>query len=431
MHTCSKSLCVYFLLFVAVLILSSSYDATAQNRKIAIFGSSVANGSGDTTGAGGYTGIVSKMLEKKGWNVVNLSKGGDNTSKILPRFDEQLLPEKPGYVILGLSLGNEGIAASNELNRSRNFEKFRSGMQYLIRICRENGMYPIVVNCYARSDFQEEQYAAVKKMNLVINTWDVPSVNVLGTIDNGKGNWLEGYYQDKSHPDFKGHQEMAFAFVPSMFDAIESGKPLPYKIRSSVYLLVTQPASSRPLTFTPADPVHSFSVSFLLKSSGNGIVAAIDGNGMSYLGINSGKVTYHSMSGEVISTDTTGENSGWQYVVVTHQYASSKTSFYLNGKYVDNIIESIDLKEFILGGAGDMNNPAPDSAGYKDLLIYRSVLNSDEVQALYYDQLLQSSLEVYAPLDDIVFKSGTAAANYAQSLSKLLIDGDYLTEIKK
>jgi lysophospholipase L1-like esterase len=417
----------FILIAGLIQLLFASEDVIAQNRKIAIFGSSVANGSGDTTDAGGYAGLIGKLLEKKDWQVVNVSRGGDNTTKILPRFDSQLLPEKPKYVILGLSLGNEGIATTDLLARNRSFEKFRSGLFHLVQLCRNNGMYPVVVNCYARGDFQPEQYAAVKKMNLIINTWDVPSINVLGPIDNGKGNWLEGYYHDKSHPDYKGHQEMFFAFVPSLFEAIEAGKTVPYKIRSSGYLTVSQTASARPLRFTPDNPIHSFSVSFLVKTKGNGTIAAIRGEKASGIEIGNGKLIYHAMNSQIICNDTTGENKGWQYVVVTHQHATGQTAFYINGKLAGTVIEIIDFKEFVLGGSGEIPpNAAPDVACYKDLLIYRSNLNCDEVRALYDDQLLQSSLEIYAPLNDRDFSAGMPVANYAQSLSKLIIDGDSL-----
>lgn len=173
------------------LLMAFTFTASSQNKKIAVFGSSVAKGSGDTTGTGGYAGMIETLLESRGWTVVNVSRGGDNTVKILPRFEKELLPEKPAYVIIGLSLGNEGISSRSELNRNRVYERFRSGMIHLIGLCRENGMIPVVVNCYARNDFGDEQYEAVRKMNLLINTWDVPSINALGTIDNGSGKWAD------------------------------------------------------------------------------------------------------------------------------------------------------------------------------------------------------------------------------------------------
>ncbi|NVO20866.1 MAG: hypothetical protein HXX13_14285 [Bacteroidetes bacterium] len=397
----------------------------AQENTIAIFGSSVANGSGDTTGAGGYAGLLSRKLALQHWNVINVSRGGDNTTKILPRFDSQLLPLHPAYVIIGLSLGNEGIANSSELVRNRVFEKYRSGMLQLIQLCRKNGMNPIVTNCYERNDFLPEQYEAVKQMNLIINTWDVPSVNFLGPLDNGSGNWLSGFDHDRAHPNYKGHQELFYSFVPSLFDAIKAGKPVPQKIRSSSYMVVSGPESISPLSFIPDDTIHSFSLCFLVKTGNDGVIAAIIGDKNSYIEVKKGKIEYHAVNGEILSTDTTSENKGWQYLAVSHQYASGLTLFYVNGKLAGKVAELIDPKKMVIGGsAGIEADGAPQTAGYKDVLIYRSTLNSDEVKALYYNQLLQSSLEIYAPLNDAEFKAGTSATNYAQSLSKLIIQGN-------
>jgi hypothetical protein len=389
-------------LILVSLVLSINSAVYAQKGKIAIFGSSVAKGSGDTTGIGGYSGHIRDLLTKRGWVVVNISKGGDNTIKIMPRFESQLIPEKPKYVIIGLSLGNEGIYSSSETVRNRNFERYRSGIQYLIQLCRENGMYPVVSNCYARNDFELVHYELSKKMNLIINTWDVPSINLLGNIDNGKGQWLNGFWHDKSHPDYKGHKEMFYAFVPSLFDAIDAGRKVPNKVRSSKYLLINNEKSQSPLSFTPEDTIHSFAVSFLIKTKDNGTVATIIGDKMgSGIEISNGKIIYFATNGQKIAMDTASESKGWQYIVLSHQYASGKTAIYINGKIAGSTFEKILVRKFVIGGnGGAVDLPiAPKEAGYKDLLIFRSSLNIDEAKALYYDQLLQSSLESFEAND--------------------------------
>src|SRR6266576_3193224 len=85
-------------------------------RRIAVFGSSVANGTGDDLGQEGYTGRLRALLAPRGWEVLNQSRGGDNTKTMAPRFAPEgapdpkiryLLPVNPSYVLLGLSLGNE------------------------------------------------------------------------------------------------------------------------------------------------------------------------------------------------------------------------------------------------------------------------------------------------------------------------------------
>jgi len=428
--TC-KTLTKSILLICLIFTFSTIYnEVNAQNKKIAIFGSSVAKGTGDTTTTGGYSGFIKQLLEKRGWTVVNVSRGGDNTDKIMPRYESQLLPEKAKYVILGLSLGNEGIYSASETTRNRIFERYRNGMLRLIEMCRQDGMTPFVTNCYARNDFKLPHYEATKKMNLIINTWDVPSMNALGTIDNGKGNWIEGFWHDSYHPNVQGHKEIFYSFVPSVFDAMEAGKKTPYKVRSTHYLQIKNETSTQPLTYIPDDTIHSFAISFLVKNPLKGTLATIKGtNNASGIILNNDKITYQATNGATLSGDTTQTNKGWIYVVVSHQWASGLTSLFVNGQLDGITKENIDLNKFILAGTGsDTKLPkAIKEANYKDLLIYRSALNIDEVKALYYDQLLQSSLEIYAPLNDAVYKSGSNANNYAQSLSRLLINSATLT----
>ena len=103
---------------VTAVVLVTAQKAGAPARRIAVFGSSVANGTGDDLGKEGYTGRLRELLAPRGWEVLNQSRGGDNTKTMAPRFEpvgdpdpkvRYLLPVNPGYVLLGLSLGNEGI----------------------------------------------------------------------------------------------------------------------------------------------------------------------------------------------------------------------------------------------------------------------------------------------------------------------------------
>lgn len=60
-------------------------------------------------------------------------------------------------------------------------------------------------------------------MRREIGLWDVPSINLLGAIDSKTGLWADGYQNgtDIYHPNQQGHQEFAYAMVPSMFDALQ------------------------------------------------------------------------------------------------------------------------------------------------------------------------------------------------------------------
>src|ERR1043165_7363855 len=61
-------------------------SARLHPHRIAVFGSSVANGRGDETARDGYTGLLRVMMAQRGWEVLNQSRGGDNTKTLMTRY---------------------------------------------------------------------------------------------------------------------------------------------------------------------------------------------------------------------------------------------------------------------------------------------------------------------------------------------------------
>ncbi len=145
---------------VALVLLTTGYGQSYrqdsdQPKRIAQWGSSVSNGAGDERGAGGYAGRLAQLLEARGWEMFNQSRGGDNTVTITPRFSPEGAPDPetkylttvdPGYVVIGLSLGNEGIrqCASGRNTGCRTskeeadgiYQQFADGLQRLIQRSR-------------------------------------------------------------------------------------------------------------------------------------------------------------------------------------------------------------------------------------------------------------------------------------------------------
>ena len=58
------------------------------------------------------------------------------------------------------------------------------------------------------SGYTPAQYGYIKRMNLLSNTWDVPSANFLGAIEDGQGHWVDGYHANGGHPNGAGSTEM-------------------------------------------------------------------------------------------------------------------------------------------------------------------------------------------------------------------------------
>ena len=436
--------------------IAQTVSQQANEKRIAIWGSSVANGTGDESQQGGYAGHLQELLAERGWELTNQSKGGDNTVTIAARFEPGATPEEntkyltsvdPAYVVIGLSLGNEGIAQCQlgQENGCTNsfaeanavFDQFASGLQRLIARSRAAGITPIIALPYARSDFWEREYGLTRRMNLLINSWDVPSVNTLGAVDDGQGRWARGLWGDPYHPNAAGHEEIAYSFVPSLFAALRAGKPIPQRSRNDGFVKL-RADSLDAMSYDVDDTMHSFALTFTVRPAKDGPIATIRGQLLdseftivrrSYgafewdtesikltpaddfaatLGVRDGRISYYSPGGRSISTSME-KSDAWYDVTLTHYAARGETLLYVDGERVGSVTERLQPTAFMLGGTANTD--------YKDWMIHRSGLNKDEVTALHNGRLLQASLEIYSPLS-----GEDPIANHAQSMSEPRFD---------
>ena len=392
---------------------------------IAVMGSSVALGVGATNNYG-YAAQYTDLLESRftrgvgeDWDIVNISIGGNTTVDVLNRFENDLIPQCAKYVMYGLSLGNEGIHE----NGQQAFDQFRDNMLQLIQKARDYDIVPVVVNCYTRNDFNSTDYNFIKQMNLLIDSWDVPSINVLGAIDDGSGRWVEGFYFDGWHPNILGHFEMMTSIVPSLFDALDQGKPLPELVQGTSYE-IANPETLIPLEYKMDETVHPFTFSFDIKTSYSGGIAAVSTSADStFIKIDEsdGSVVYTAPDGTELRSSFSIKDNNWHKITLSHYYARQSTFFYVDTIEIGSITERIPLKKIVLGGSGFYDNiTSPDTAEYREWFFYRSALNEDEVKALCNGELLMSSLELYAPLDEQGITGNDPFVNLAQSTTKII-----------
>lgn len=451
---CKKPL-ILIPVFTAFLILASPLSGVqAQpHKRIAAFGSSVCNGTGDHLQMGGYIGRYKDLMKKYGWEVINVSRGGDNTTTINDRWgkteqtpvrpvqnDQYLLPRKPDYVIIGLSLNNEGLRTVPEEKQDSIFNKFKNGILAIAERCSKEGYKVAVANCYANQLFTERHYEQTKKMNIEINKFELPSINLLGSLDDGNGRWPEGFNYDDIHPSGGGHREMFFSIVPTLFDAVKAGRPIP-KFSGSISYAEASGSEAPALTFSPADTVHSFAVSFLFRNDGSSTLATVTGHqaaafptefkvkentvkgivfytskdaAKSTLSLRGDILEYASAAGEVISKRLSPAGD-WHRLTISHRFAQGETLVFIDDKLAGKAAERIVPEQFQIAGRG--------KCGIKDVLIYRSSLNENEVSYLNKGGMIQSSLEVYSPLNEKTFTKGKSVKNLAQSMSELKVTG--------
>lgn len=416
---------------------SVSVSILSTNPILSIFGSSVAKGwasSGMTSGittngswTNSYSYFITKQLtENGGYFVTNSSTPGDSTSMGISRFPTYVVPRAPTYVLLGYSLGNEGLAGTSDPTSSTITSNFLANLQSLVGLCRSNGYYPVISSVYPRGDYTADNYTKLKQAHLAINTWNVPSLNLLTPLDNGSGQWISGYWADGSHPNDAGYAEFYLAFVPSLFDAIAAGRTNTPQFGSSTnYARLTRNAGvNAPLTFTPSNTVHSFTTAFRLRTTATGTVAAVrSGADYATLEVRTGQLVYVSRTGSETAIATNLADGAWHDLALSGRYAFSNTAIYVDGVLAASIPERFVPDQFILGGPGTAGRtPTPATVDLDAWCVYRAGWTVDEALAHKNGSLQQSSMEIGAMLDDASFANGTTVSNVAQSLSTAVVN---------
>lgn len=305
-----------------------------KNHTIAFFGSSVCRGVGADS-LYGYAYLYSQQLPKD-WRTVNLSVDGNDTYDLLARFEQDLVPDCSKYVVLGVSLGNEGLHESGEAA----VLSYKENLLKLSQMITDLGKVPVVMGSYVRADFNEVDYQDLINTDLEMMQWNMPTVSLLGALDDGHGRWACQCWngEDKYHPNSYGHQLLAAAIPPTLFQALEAGKPVPEWLVTDEWSKVTK------VTFVPEKGVQSYTLSY----TDDDIVYTL-----------------------VYSAP---RNTTWRY----------------ENKECVEIIEdetiSVNSTIQIIG------------TSLSDLFFFRCPLYPCEVEALVEGKMLRSSLEIYAPL---------------------------------
>jgi lysophospholipase L1-like esterase len=389
---------------------------------IAVLGSSVAKGwvtSRDARHdlANGWAPRLQRLLEPKGWRIVDASVPGDDTRAVLERIDDDLLALEAHYVIVGLSMSNEGLEREDP---EEVFLRYEEGLEEILRVSREGGVQPVVGLCYPNDNFTEEQYATLHRMNLLIQSWPVPSIDFLGPLDDGHGNFVPGYTFDLDHPDDLGHQELFHSVVPSLFDALERGKPAPERSEQEGQTTIAKPGDRAPISFVPGDVIHSFTKVFQLRTTEPGTVAVIECGDTDLLLQIERDARVRIVAGkETLEFEDNLTDGDWHEIVLTHRHLLGHVECWIDGQSVGLLELRLVPRHFVVGGpGGGERGAAPSSADYRDLAIYRTAWTQLEVNAHRSGVLLPASLEVYAPLREPLPVKGACFLNRAQSLAE-------------
>ena len=328
-------------------------------KRLLVFGSSVAAGVGDASGSG-WAGRLKDSLGPD-WLVVNKSVSGDTTSALLNRFDLDVVADKWDVVWIGLSLANEGIIGPTP---EAVFESYVRNQRRLIKQIRQIGAIPVVSGPYPNSGYGPTEHAYCRRFNGLLNQWGVAGIDFMGSLDDGGGRWIPGYFLDALHPNAAGHEAMFRSIPPGLLDGLltapTAGAPAPASIT-----LGADQTNGNPVCYLPKTPLSDFTISFWFKGMdiANKALCGI-GPGPARLRAPGGSLRYTSGDeAEIVVDSMNPQNGDWHHAAVVHQSGLERTQLYLDGKLVGAVREKFrSIERFSLGGRAD-NNPWANAVG--------------------------------------------------------------------
>lgn len=372
-----------------------------MNKTLVIFGSSVALGTG-ATDEHGWANRLKALLTPRGYRVINRSVRGNKTLDLIRRFESDVLPERPDYVIIGLSLANEGLVVSNPMEV---YQQYMTNMLRLVCMVQDHGIRPVVASTYPHNAYSLMHHRLLRRCNREIESWGVPCIDFLGATDDLTGKWLPGTWTDPWHPNDAGHEEMFRAIPPSLFDHLPGWSDQVRPSRGDGLL------PERPLLFRPNDPMRSFTTAFWFKPGERCVSQSVCeiGLGQARIRWDEGVLTY-APAGIHLGFAARAE---WHHLAVTHNTLEGVTRFYLNGALVGETAETFPRTGPFALGVQDAPGVPRGVCAYKDWLMYRTRLDSDQVHRLYRGRYKKASLELFVPLSADPSLPGGPLANLA------------------
>ena len=383
--------------------------------KVLVFGSSVASGFGATNNQG-WAYKLGTVLTGYGFEFKNYSISGNTSQNLIDRFYTDITPEHPHFLVIALSLYNEGLIGGND---ETIYTTYVTNMKKLIQMCKMAGITPIITNCYPNNGYNSTHYRYIKQFNSELASWDVASVDFLGVLDDGTGKYYSGiYYNDGIHPNDTGHEAMFRAFPSSIFKCITGYNDHEKYVKNDGFITYTNDATTAPITFTPSEQINSFSFGFTIKPNvdqANKCIVSI-GAGVGRFRNSSDIYQYvnNAGSGTIVSTINSADLQ-WHRIMLIYNNIAQTMTLYIDGVLIGSCAETVTpaTLSFILAGRVDGSSLNPTNISYKDLVVYRTCLTADKVLDDFKGKILNSSLELYSPLNDSNIAVNTHLINLA------------------
>jgi lysophospholipase L1-like esterase len=360
-------------------------------RRVVVLGSSTAAGSGATDTAHSWVGLLTAALAPQGFTVINQSISGTVTQDSLNRFQQDVVPYRPDYVVLATSLWNENFAIDPVNIRNT----YMMNTQKLISMVDAIGAVPIQIGPYPNSASTPLAVSIIGEIYATFETLGVPVWDFWNGMADARGNWLPGLSSDGTHPVDAGHRDFFDAVPNSYFAAgYQPGNGDP-EIPQGSWL--TGDGAGGRVAVQVSQPLGSWSAAVWFRGSattGPQAILSVQGSGRLRL-LRTADGYQLDLSGAPAFTAAVHADAEptWHQAMLTYAQEPRLLSVYLDGILLaSRTIGALNPTSFSLGGGSDPFH-------FSHFVIYRSALSVDDATSLRGFDVLRKSIESWIKLD--------------------------------
>lgn len=390
----------------------------AQNpTTILVLGSSTAAGSGASTYSNSWVGLLTSVLAPKGFVVKNNSIGGTATGDSLARFDRDVTPYAPAFVLLATSFANEpGTDTPHD---------YLQNTLLLIRKVESIGAIPIVVAPYPNDSFNASTYSSVMDIYATLNAEGIPILDFLDATDNGHGHWVAGMSLDGTHPTDVGHR-LLFDCIPlTLFDSLQRPRPPMNPHGFGSWIQTSDTTTRGDLEIRPYSGMQSWTVSLWTNPSASP-------NERTLLNLNNGGFqlrrtgsvwTLWNGSVQLAAMDIR-ETRAFHHVAFEYQSITGMLGLYIDGQLRAQALRPAEKPLTVLSIGGDPANASLNAEGdaFADVLLYRAPLSQTDMQAIRFGHTPWKSVEAWLPL---AYSPNRGVQNLAASVPTVIVFGTW------
>jgi hypothetical protein len=347
--------------------------------------------------------------------VQNVSVSGTDTSDSLARFDSDVTPYKPRFVMLATSIVNEPEATA--------VQSYLQNTLLLIRKVESIGAIPILVAPYPNNGFSAAMYSSIKDLYATLASQGVPILDFLDGTDDGQGHWLPGLDVDGTHPNDIGHG-LLFDCIPlTLFDALQLPMPPVNPHGFGSWVQSTGLLTEGDIEIRPSSGMGSWTISFWTGPSAATAERVL-------LSVNTGQFQVRRAGaswglwsgGAILNTMEVRPVAPFHHIAMTYQSFAGILELYIDAQLRSRAIVPGANPVTVLSIGGDPGTSGwnAEDDRFADVVLYRAPLSQTDIQAIRIGQGQWKSVEAWLPL---TYSPSRPTLNLAASVPAVIVHG--------